>query len=115
MPRPRLDSDCNISAALPDQPQETPHLVIAVRGDGTVNRVINRYDPESLWLGVLPLGSANDLATSLARFRPGVECSAGGTLRGDRSARCERCEIRDLWGFGIRDRRGRASGALDVR
>lgn len=66
MCRDLVGRECGISTTLPDQPHEIPQLVIAVGGDGTVNQVINRYEPKSLWLGVLPLGSANDLATELA-------------------------------------------------
>jgi diacylglycerol kinase (ATP) len=41
-------------------------LVVAVGGDGTVNRVINHCDPERLRLGIIPRGSANDLSRTLA-------------------------------------------------
>jgi diacylglycerol kinase (ATP) len=39
--------------------------VVAVGGDGTVNRVINRCDPRRLRLGIIPRGSANDLGAEL--------------------------------------------------
>ena len=42
-----------------------PRLVVAVGGDGTVNRVINHCDPRQLRLGIIPRGSANDLGAEL--------------------------------------------------
>jgi diacylglycerol kinase family enzyme len=49
-------------------PTKTPdrRLVVAVGGDGTVNRVINHCDPARLRLGIIPRGRANDLGTALA-------------------------------------------------
>jgi diacylglycerol kinase (ATP) len=39
--------------------------VVAVGGDGTVNRIINARPASGVVVGVIPLGTANDLATAL--------------------------------------------------
>ena len=39
--------------------------VVAVGGDGTVNRIINATPPSGVVVGVIPLGTANDLAAAL--------------------------------------------------
>ena len=40
-------------------------LIVAAGGDGTINEVINGWDPGSPPLGVLPLGTANVLAAEI--------------------------------------------------
>ena len=57
--------EATISGDPPDA-EGRSRLVVAVGGDGTVNRVINRCDPRRLRLGILPRGSANDLGRALA-------------------------------------------------
>jgi diacylglycerol kinase (ATP) len=57
------DREAVISCETPDP--AAPRLVVAVGGDGTVNRVINRCDPSRLRLGIVPRGSANDLGAEL--------------------------------------------------
>jgi len=42
-----------------------PDMVVAVGGDGTVNRVINAVARRGVPVGILPCGSANDLAGAL--------------------------------------------------
>jgi diacylglycerol kinase (ATP) len=54
-----------ISSELPDASVKGPLLVIAVGGDGTISRVLNHCDPRRLRLGIIPRGSANDLAAEL--------------------------------------------------
>jgi YegS/Rv2252/BmrU family lipid kinase len=54
-----------VSPGLPELDGRERRLVVAVGGDGTVSRVINGCDPELLRLGLLPRGSANDLATEI--------------------------------------------------
>ncbi len=55
-----------ISCDLPGGDSTGQRLVVAVGGDGTVNRVINGCDPRLLRLGIIPRGSANDLGAELA-------------------------------------------------
>jgi diacylglycerol kinase family enzyme len=55
--------EATISGAPPEE--GGPRLVVAVGGDGTVNRVINQCDPRQLLLGIIPRGSANDLGAEL--------------------------------------------------
>jgi YegS/Rv2252/BmrU family lipid kinase len=57
--------DAVISRDLPEAGAVGTRLVVAVGGDGTVNRVINRCDPRVLRLGIIPRGTANDLGTEL--------------------------------------------------
>jgi len=61
-----------LSPALPGD-VSTSRLVVAVGGDGTINRVINGCDLRRLRLAMIPRGSANDLA---------AELSVPGDLRG---------------------------------
>jgi diacylglycerol kinase (ATP) len=49
----------------PAKEMEEPTLVVAVGGDGTVNRVINTVAVSGTPVGILPCGSSNDLANSL--------------------------------------------------
>jgi diacylglycerol kinase (ATP) len=58
--------DATISSEPPDAASRGPRLVVAVGGDGTINRVINHCDPRELRLGIIPRGSANDLGAELA-------------------------------------------------
>jgi YegS/Rv2252/BmrU family lipid kinase len=47
-------------------PDETGGLtIVAVGGDGTVNRVVNTPRPRVAAIGIIPLGTANDLAAAL--------------------------------------------------
>jgi diacylglycerol kinase family enzyme len=39
--------------------------IVAVGGDGTVNRVVNTQHPREAAIGIIPLGTANDLAAAL--------------------------------------------------
>jgi YegS/Rv2252/BmrU family lipid kinase len=64
--RELLGKDHVVSSSLRDRNDESPRFVVVVGGDGTVNWVINRFDVERLWLGVIPMGGANDLASELA-------------------------------------------------
>lgn len=57
--------DAVIATDVPDLRGGAPCLVIAVGGDGTVSRVINRCDTRRLRLGLIPRGSANDLGSEL--------------------------------------------------
>ena len=52
----------------PREPEE-PLLVVAVGGDGTVNRVINAVGASGAPVGILPCGSSNDLAGALGISR----------------------------------------------
>jgi len=52
-----------VSSRPPDPGEARAALVVAVGGDGTVSRVINGRLPERL--GLIPRGTANDLATEL--------------------------------------------------
>ena len=56
--------EATISGELPEVGSAS-RLVVAVGGDGTINRVINGCDPARLRLGILPRGSANDLGAEL--------------------------------------------------
>ena len=42
-----------------------PDIVVAVGGDGTVNRVVNAVAQRSIPVGIIPCGSSNDLARAL--------------------------------------------------
>jgi diacylglycerol kinase (ATP) len=57
--------DATISPELPQASRGEGGIVVAVGGDGTVNRVINRCHPAGLRLGLIPRGSANDLGAEL--------------------------------------------------
>ncbi len=80
--RRRLDAirrefaDCELSVVIPESydalsraAQAATHdgtdLVIVVGGDGTVNAVLNQLAHSDVPLGVVPAGTANDLATHL--------------------------------------------------
>src|ERR671938_1343176 len=58
-------------------------LLIVVGGDGTVNEAVNGLGragfPESVTLAVLPMGTGNDLAATLAI--PGDPAGAGEAIR----------------------------------
>jgi len=58
--------EATISSEPPDATTKGPRLVVAVGGDGTINRVLNHCDPRELRLGIIPRGSANDLGAELA-------------------------------------------------
>jgi diacylglycerol kinase family enzyme len=63
--RRRLEGrEAIISGELPPAASQD-RLVVAVGGDGTINRVINGCDPRQLRLGIVPRGSANDLGAEL--------------------------------------------------
>jgi diacylglycerol kinase family enzyme len=54
----------------PDPPglaaaQNEPDIVVAVGGDGTVNRVVNAVVERNIPVGIIPCGSSNDLARAL--------------------------------------------------
>ena len=51
-------------AELPEDPDDE-RVVVAVGGDGTVNRVLNSLQCAGRRMAVLPLGTSNDLATNL--------------------------------------------------
>ena len=60
-PKPFRSEDLLWPAAEP----EAPDLVVAVGGDGTVNRVINAVADRDIPVGIIPCGSSNDLAGQL--------------------------------------------------
>lgn len=80
--RRRLDAirnefaDCDLSIIIPDSlealtqaaktaTEDGTDLVLVVGGDGTVNAVINQLAHKPVPLGIVPAGTANDLATLL--------------------------------------------------
>jgi len=56
--------DTHITPRLAVPPAATD-MVVAVGGDGTVNRVVNAVAPRGVPIGILPRGSSNDLAAAL--------------------------------------------------
>jgi diacylglycerol kinase (ATP) len=49
----------------PVEEPKSPEMVVAVGGDGTVNRVINAVAGREVPVGIIPCGSSNDLAGQL--------------------------------------------------
>jgi diacylglycerol kinase family enzyme len=92
-------------------------LIVAAGGDGTVNEVVNGLGaagfPEEVTLGVLPLGTGNDLAATLgmpARPEEAVPILLRAVTRKLDAARL-RSEEREL----LRQCRGRGAGGRGLR
>jgi diacylglycerol kinase (ATP) len=78
--------------------------IVAVGGDGTVQEVLNgvlaRTDPDDVELGIVPIGSGNDLARSLALPRDPAEAwriAIGSTTRPIDVAHATNGEGRGRW------------------
>ena len=76
--------DVRISAWLPRLRGYRPDLIVAAGGDGTVNRLLAACREYETPLGVLPLGTSNDLARALGiplDFRESCRVIRQGSLR----------------------------------
>ena len=59
------DSAAELAVALREELSTSPQAVVAVGGDGTVHLVLNALAPDfSIPLGVIPVGTGNDIAHS---------------------------------------------------
>lgn len=89
--------------------------MVAAGGDGTVNAVVNALQAQnaSIPLGIVPLGTGNDLARTLAIPREVDEALAG--LDAPRTARIDLFELTaaDAMRYGVNAAAGGFSGQVD--
>jgi YegS/Rv2252/BmrU family lipid kinase len=65
--------------------------IVAVGGDGTVNRLVNTHRPRESAIGILPMGTANDLAAALGI--PDDPAAACRVIRDGRSRRIDLVKV----------------------
>src|SRR5262245_35324968 len=90
-------SYCNSNdAAFPDCLREPVDLVIAAGGDGTVTKLIRKLPYRSVPIGILPVGTANNIARSLGVAGTPRELAAGWSL--DHTRRLDIGKACGKWG-----------------
>src|SRR5262245_48490230 len=83
-------------ATLPDCLREPADFLIAAGGDGTVAKLIRTMPYRSVPVGILPLGTANNVARSLGIHGAPQDIAANWSL--DRTRRLDVGAARGKWG-----------------
>ncbi len=97
-------SAAETTAAARDAEQRGVPLIVAAGGDGTVHRVVNGLSSTSSHLGVLPVGTANDLSMFLGQSRSPVEVARAmlsGVFQDIDAIRINRVRVMTVGGFAV--------------
>ena len=98
------DSAEGTTAAARDAEQRCVKLIVAAGGDGTAHRVVNGLSSTSSHVGLLPMGTANDLSEQLGLPRA-LEAAARAMLTGVHTdidvVRINRTRVLTVGGFAV--------------